>query len=145
MIPEEAQEAKHFSLTVDSTPSDISHVDELAICVRYVNMDCAIVDRFLGFVGNASHRAAEMFDATMATLREFSIDIENCRGQSYDTASNIQYLQRKLWKKIRWHSILSLFRTLSQPCRRTRRVMLLRVGRLFLHCAATVQFFLSKY
>ena len=89
MISDEAQEAKCFSVTVDSSP-DISHVDELAICIRYVNnKDYAIVDRFLGFVGNAGHKAVDMFKATMDTLQEFSLNIKNCRRESHDNASNI--------------------------------------------------------
>ena len=85
---------------MDSTP-DISHVDELAICVRYVSdKDCAITDRFLGFVGNAGHKAAGMFDVTITTLENFEMDIMNCWGQSYDTASNMSGTYNGLQAKI---------------------------------------------
>ena len=75
---------------VDLTP-DISHVNELAMCVRYASdKDCAITYRFLGFVGNTGHLAAEMFDATIKkSLQGFQCEIMNCRGESYDTASSM--------------------------------------------------------
>ena len=65
-------------------------MDELATCVRYVNSkNCAIADRFLGFVGKVGHKAAKMFYATIDTLPEFTLDIGNCQKQYYDAASNM--------------------------------------------------------
>lgn len=45
----EIQEAKYFSLIVDSTP-DISHVDQLTLIIRYVGPSGDIVERFLEFI-----------------------------------------------------------------------------------------------
>ena len=69
----------------------------------------SITDRFLGFVGNAGHKATEMFDATINTLQEFEFNIMNCREQSYDTASNMSGiyngLQAKISAKIHWSTM----------------------------------------
>ena len=55
VIIAEIQEAKYFSLSVDSTP-DLCHVDQLTIIVRYVSMETnEVVERFLCFLPIERH------------------------------------------------------------------------------------------
>uniref|UniRef100_H2YLA9 HAT C-terminal dimerisation domain-containing protein n=1 Tax=Ciona savignyi TaxID=51511 RepID=H2YLA9_CIOSA len=63
VIIDEIKTAKYFSMSVDSTP-DIMHVDQLTVVIRYVLQSGPF-------------------------LEENGINIQNCRGQSYDNASNI--------------------------------------------------------
>ena len=44
------------------------------------------VERFVTFVPNQGHKAQEMFDGLTKFLTTSDIDLENCRGQSYDNA-----------------------------------------------------------
>lgn len=53
------RQSKYFSLIVDSTP-DISHIDQLTVCARYVDDAGRAIERFLGFLANTGHKAGEM-------------------------------------------------------------------------------------
>ncbi|XP_075033815.1 zinc finger MYM-type protein 1-like [Mixophyes fleayi] len=86
-IVHELKRAKYYSVIVDSTP-DLSHVEQLAIVVRYVNKDKP-VERFLGFVPMHSHTGEHFESTLLSVLSDKNIDICNCRGQSYDNASNM--------------------------------------------------------
>jgi hypothetical protein len=79
--------SKYFSVTVDSTP-DNSHADQLTCVLRYLEND-GPVERFLTFLDNTGHKGSEMADALVSFLQSIDLDISNCRGQSYDNASNM--------------------------------------------------------
>ncbi|XP_026482761.1 zinc finger MYM-type protein 1-like [Ctenocephalides felis] len=87
-ITKEVQSAKYFGVIVDSTP-DIAHVDQLTIIIRYVRNNGEIVERFLEFIPNTGHKAQDIEDALLKSLERNGLDIMNCRGQSYDNASNM--------------------------------------------------------
>lgn len=84
----EINEAKYFGLIVDSTP-DLSHIDQLSIVIRYVNKEGLPIERFLKFVPIFRHSASTLESTVINELQCFNIDILNCRGQSYDNASNM--------------------------------------------------------
>ncbi|XP_018374687.1 PREDICTED: zinc finger MYM-type protein 1-like, partial [Trachymyrmex cornetzi] len=79
----------------------ISHVDQLCLMLRYVNKDGTPVERFVTFLQNVGHKAADMDDAVISTLKTLQIDIENCRGQSYDTARNMSGIYAGLQQLIK--------------------------------------------
>lgn len=83
----EVQKAKYYSISVDSTP-DVSHTDQLVFCIRYVKNQ-APVERFLNFIPIEEHTAEYMADIVTVFLTDKHIDIMDCRGQSYDNASNM--------------------------------------------------------
>lgn len=83
----EIQEAKYFSISLDSTP-DISHVDRLTCIFRYVT-DSGPIERFVQFLNMKGHSAQEIAQSLLQFLKIKKIDIANCRGQSYDNASNM--------------------------------------------------------
>lgn len=84
---QEIKEAKYFSIIVDSTP-DISHQDQLTFILRYVN-DNTVIERFLGFIQLERHTAKYLTEVVIKKLNELGLDIENCRGQTYDNAANM--------------------------------------------------------
>ncbi|XP_045031515.1 zinc finger MYM-type protein 1-like [Daphnia magna] len=98
----ELKQAKYYSTILDSTP-DISHVDQLTFVIRYVLEDGTPVERFFGFFPISGHTATEMEKFLLEQLEKHDIKIEDCRGQSYDNASNMsgQYngLQAKIKKR----------------------------------------------
>ena len=86
-ILDELKSAKFYSISVDSTP-DISHIDQLTCVVRYV-LPSGPVERFLTFLEPQRHTGEELGNSLVAFLKEHSISIQDCRGQSYDSASNM--------------------------------------------------------
>ena len=86
-IIQELQQCKYFSISVDSTP-DITHTDQLSVTIRYV-LSTGPVERFLIFVPISDHTGEGIADVVLKFLKEQSIDIKYCRGQSYDNASNM--------------------------------------------------------
>lgn len=87
-ILEEVRDSKYFSIIVDSTP-DISHTDQLSIILRYVQKSGEVKERFLEFLENCGHKGEQLADAVFKFLNDHGLDIQNCRGQSFDNASNM--------------------------------------------------------
>ena len=52
------------------------------------------------FLPNQGHKAQEMFEELMKFLANHGIDIHNCRGQSYETASVISRKYNGLQAKV---------------------------------------------
>ena len=76
-----------YSISVDST-LDISHVNQITIIIPYINKD-DIVEIFLTFILITSHTGEYLANILLSFLDEHEIDIANCRGHSYDNASNM--------------------------------------------------------
>ncbi|CAH0559508.1 unnamed protein product [Brassicogethes aeneus] len=79
---------KYYSISVDSTP-DVTHNDQLTLILRYCNKKGFPVERFVGFYKNSGHGAQELEETVINMLKSLNLDIKNCRGQSYDNASNM--------------------------------------------------------
>ena len=79
--------AKYFAISVDSTP-DITHVDQLTFILRYVSPEGCIEERFVKFLPIESHTGEALFNSVVSVFEEMGIDINNCRGQCYDSTSN---------------------------------------------------------
>ena len=76
-----------YSVSVDSI-TDASHVDQLTFTVRYVK-ECDPVERFLRFIPVSSHGAENLADVVIKFLQDNGIPPLDCRGQTYDNASNM--------------------------------------------------------
>ena len=61
-------------------------MDQLTLVFRFME-NTTPVERFVTFMPNQRHKAEEMFDGLMQLLDTHGIDIQHCRGQSYDNAS----------------------------------------------------------
>ena len=85
----ERKMAKHYSVSKDSTP-DTAHVDQLSIVMRYVRIDDEQpVEHFLAFIDIEKHEGKYLFETLKSFLDECGIKLEDCRGQTYDNASNM--------------------------------------------------------
>uniref|UniRef100_A0A8C4WRC5 DUF4371 domain-containing protein n=1 Tax=Eptatretus burgeri TaxID=7764 RepID=A0A8C4WRC5_EPTBU len=82
------KEAKYFSVSVDFTPA-ISHIDQLTVILRYIENE-APVEHFMTFLSNTGHTGLQQAAALLDFLKATGLDIANCRGQSYDNASNMK-------------------------------------------------------
>ena len=99
-IYKEVKNSKYFSIVVDST-ADLSHVDQLRFVIRYVKLDGSPIERFIKFVPNVGHKGIEIANAILSTLEEANINIMDCRGQSYDNASNMSGAYNGVQAKIK--------------------------------------------
>uniref|UniRef100_A0A8C6LVK5 TTF-type domain-containing protein n=1 Tax=Nothobranchius furzeri TaxID=105023 RepID=A0A8C6LVK5_NOTFU len=88
VIAEELKRAKYFSVIIDSTP-DLAHVDQLTFVFRFVSADGRVVEIFLGFEPIHSHTGVSLAESVIEMVRHLGLDLSNCRGQSYDNASNM--------------------------------------------------------
>ncbi|KAL4152988.1 hypothetical protein QTP88_000821 [Uroleucon formosanum] len=107
-IVTEIRQAKYFSISIDSTP-DISHVDQLSFIVRYVSKEGCPIERFIRFIPNCSHKAKDMATIVLQTLKNYDLDIANCRRQSYDNASNMSGAYSGLQARIKEVNSLAVF------------------------------------
>ena len=88
-IANEIKKSKYYSISVDSTP-DVTHVDQLIFIIRYVLDDGTIAERFLKFVeSGGQHDAESITNHILRTLTEYDLGLNDCRGQSYDNATNL--------------------------------------------------------
>lgn len=81
------KKSKYFSVSVDSTP-DEAHIDQLTILLRYIE-GINPVERFLTFIPNCGHTGIEMSNTLITFLDHHTIQLNGCRGQSYDNAANM--------------------------------------------------------
>ena len=101
----EVKSAKYFSVSVDSTP-DISHVDRLTCTFRYV-FPSGPVERFVTFLDMQDNTGQELAESLLTFLGNHGIDVADCRGQSYDNASNISGKYNGMQAIIRLHCELA--------------------------------------
>lgn len=73
-IATEIQEAKYYSISVDSTP-DLCHIDQLTLIVRYVQPNGRPVERFLRFIELHGHGAENMTAVVMKMIDDLGLDI----------------------------------------------------------------------
>lgn len=95
----EIKTARYFSIIVDSTP-DVSHSDQLCFILRYVK-DGKSIERFLGFIKIEKHTAEYLENVVLEKVNKLGLEIKNCRGQSYDNASNMSGKYNGLQAKIK--------------------------------------------
>jgi hypothetical protein len=86
-IISELKSCKYYSVSVDSTP-DVSHIDQLTCIFRYV-LPSGPVERFVNYLDMKGHSGEQLAQSLMDFLQKYHIDINNCRGQTYDNASNM--------------------------------------------------------
>ncbi|XP_023013761.2 zinc finger MYM-type protein 1-like [Leptinotarsa decemlineata] len=106
-IISELEKAKYYSISVDSTP-DISHIDQLTFVVRYM-MDCSPIERFLDFIPIERHGVEYVSASAVFFLEENGIDLQDCRGQTYDSAPNMAGQYNGLQAKLKEHCTCALF------------------------------------
>ncbi|CAH1099485.1 unnamed protein product [Psylliodes chrysocephalus] len=91
---------KYYSVSLDSTP-DITHHDQLTIILRFCDSNVLLVERFVGFQENVRHGAKELEDTVLNILKSMEIPLKDCRGQSYDNASNMSGKYSELQTRIK--------------------------------------------
>lgn len=86
-LVDRVKSAKYYSITVDSS-EDYAHIDQLTVVLRYME-GAEPVERFFTFLPSTGHKGIDMAKAVQSYLKDIGINILDCRGQSYDNASNM--------------------------------------------------------
>jgi hypothetical protein len=107
-ITNKIKKYKYISIVVDSNP-DITKVDQVTIIIRYIEDNNYAVERFLGFFKSVGLKAEDMENALPNFFTNHSIVLKNCRGQSYDNASNMSGIYNRLQTHIRRTSVQALY------------------------------------
>ena len=88
-IIDEMKKAGFFAIIADET-MDISRLEQMSLCVRYVTNDFVINERFLGFWSTATIDGATLFALLTDTLLSLGLSLNQIRAQCYDGASNMR-------------------------------------------------------
>jgi hypothetical protein len=79
----------HYAILADEC-SDISHKEQLAVCLRYVNKLARICEWFLAIVHVAGTTSLELKAAIQSLLSRHHLTITQIRGQGFDGASSMK-------------------------------------------------------
>uniref|UniRef100_H2ZXC9 DUF4371 domain-containing protein n=1 Tax=Latimeria chalumnae TaxID=7897 RepID=H2ZXC9_LATCH len=95
-IKHKVQEAKFFSVIVDSTIG-IGHVNQFSLSLQYVNATGQAVEQFITFHDLSGSSTEDFFSVQELSLETVNINMAHCRGEAYDgpsiTLGNISGLQ----------------------------------------------------
>ena len=82
------RDRKFFSIMADEG-TDISNLEQLSFCARTVVNDLNVDKDFLGFYEIDNIKSETVVKAIKDILMSCSFNLDDCRGQTYDGASNI--------------------------------------------------------
>ncbi|XP_072047174.1 zinc finger MYM-type protein 1-like [Amphiura filiformis] len=104
----EIKQAHYFGVIMDST-IDISHVDQLSFCIRYVDEHFRIQERFLLFTDINKSDSQSLFDRLKEILADLGLEIKLIRSQSYDGAANMSGKLSGLQTRVKEENDLALY------------------------------------
>lgn len=102
------RDAKYYSIMVDET-SDISRLEQVSICFRYVDENLNVIEDFAGFYETKDTKAETLFCIVKDVLTRFKLDLSDMRGQCFDGAANVSGDKSGLQTRIRESNPLALF------------------------------------
>ncbi|XP_015159887.1 zinc finger MYM-type protein 1-like [Solanum tuberosum] len=79
----------YFGILVDES-KDISHKEQMALVLRFVNKNGEVVERFIDLVHVSDTSACSLKKAIYSLLSVHSLSPSKIRGQGYDGASNMK-------------------------------------------------------
>ena len=77
-----------FSVMCDEY-TDVFDKEQLTFCMRWVNNDLQVSEEFLGFYEIPDIKSSTTVTVTKDTLLRYQLNLDMCRGQCYDGASNM--------------------------------------------------------
>jgi hypothetical protein len=106
-ITKQLQETKYFGLILDSTLAR-AHRDQFAVVVRYCYKGL-VFERFLTYIHILSHTGISMTKEVIHFLENNNINLQYCRGQSYDNANNMTGIYEGLQAQIKKKNVVLLY------------------------------------
>lgn len=122
------QERKFFSIMADEG-TDVSNIEQLSFCLRSVDSEFNVSEDFIGFYELTNIKSETIVKAIKDILLRCHLSLENCRGQTYDGASNMMGKRSGVSTKIleeqpkavathcQGHSLSLAIKTLTKDCR----------------------------
>ncbi|GAB0089030.1 hypothetical protein DMENIID0001_035080 [Sergentomyia squamirostris] len=101
-ILKKCKEAKFFGLILDTT-TDMSRVCQLSEVLRYVVVEdgkVRVEEHFIDFIPMSSESAEALATTIMDKLEKDGIEIQDCRGQTYDNAATMSGTHSGVQKRI---------------------------------------------
>ncbi|XP_070036109.1 uncharacterized protein LOC142167823 [Nicotiana tabacum] len=89
----------YFGILVDES-KDVSHKEQMALVLRYVNKEGKVIERFLSIVHVKDTSAKLLKEAIYSLLLKHSWSKSQIRGQGYDGASNMEILRDEQAEKL---------------------------------------------
>lgn len=94
-IIQKIKSAKYYAVIMDCTP-DISRQEQLSLVIRIVDMSLddeftnpTIKEFFIDFTNICSSTGINLSNVLLKKLKDYDIDIADCRGQGYDNGANM--------------------------------------------------------
>nr|XP_047145808.1 zinc finger MYM-type protein 1-like [Hydra vulgaris]XP_047145866.1 zinc finger MYM-type protein 1-like [Hydra vulgaris] len=95
------KENQFFSIIADEA-SDCSNQEQLSLVIRFIDKSYDVREEFMGFLHCELGSTGEALCKTiLSSLKDFSLDISNCRGQGYDGASSATGHVKGIAKRIK--------------------------------------------
>lgn len=88
LIVDEVKEAKYFTIIADEV-SDVSNKEQVALVVRYTKEDATIKEKFVDFKHAERTTGVVLAHVIQSAFESYGLDLDDCRGQAYDGASNM--------------------------------------------------------
>ena len=82
------REAKWYTILCDEV-TDVSSQEQLSIVLRFVDTNCNIREDFVDFVSVERITGEIIVSKLKETLARYNLDLQDCRGQGYDGATNM--------------------------------------------------------
>lgn len=101
-ILQEIKEARYFTIMFDCTP-DTSHTEQMSEVIRYVKIElgeCIIKETFIDFIEVEGKTGEYLTNIILEKLRSDGLDLQQCRGQSYDNGSNMAGIHKGVESRI---------------------------------------------
>lgn len=89
LLNEAKQSSQFFTILADET-RDCANREQLVVCLRWVAEDYTVSEDPLGLFQVSDTKAQTIYTAIKDVMTRCGLQIENCRGQGYDGASNFQ-------------------------------------------------------
>ena len=121
------RDRKFFSIMADEG-TDVSNIEQLSFCTRSVDDDLNVSEDFMGFYELKNIKSETIVNAIKDILLRYHLSLENCRGQTYDGASNMMGKRSGVSTRIRaeqpkaiathcqGHSLSLAIKSLTKDC-----------------------------
>ncbi|XP_008178694.1 zinc finger MYM-type protein 1-like [Acyrthosiphon pisum] len=87
-IVDKINKSQCFSILADET-TDVSNIEQLSLCVRYVNNNNMLNEDFIQFIAIHSLTGLDLATSILKGLSDCGVNSEYIYGQGYDRASNM--------------------------------------------------------
>ncbi len=90
----EVKACKFFSIIMDET-SDISRVEQVSICIRYIFDGCT-KETFVGFFDTESTEGKVLYKLVKRVFKKFNLSLNDIIAECFDGAANMRGVHKGL-------------------------------------------------